>query len=192
MTLIASIRGPVIDRGVDHVVLALGGLGLRAFCSPALAAGAIDGDEVTLYTYLHLREDAIALYGFASKQELAAFESLIAVSGVGPKVGLALLSTLGVDKLSLAIANGEVPTLVRVPGIGKKTAERIVLELKDKFRSGAPPESGRDGIGLDDVAAALVSLGYSVVEAEEAARQSSADGSTEERILAALRVLGQR
>ena len=192
MTLVASIRGPVIDRGVDHLVIAVGGLGLRAFCSPTLAAGAVEGDEVTLYTHLHLREDAIALYGFPSKPELMAFESLINVSGVGPKVGLALLSTLGVDKVSLAIGSGDVASLVRVPGIGKKTAERIVLELKDRFRSGAPPEPGADGVARDDVAAALVSLGYSAVEAEDAARQSGSDGTTEERILAALKVLGQR
>jgi Holliday junction DNA helicase RuvA len=190
--VIASLRGPVIDRGVDHLVIAVGGVGLRAFCSPTLAAGAVDGADVTLYTHLHLREDAIALYGFASKPELAAFESLIGVSGVGPKVGLSLLSTLGVDRVSLAISNGDVASLVRVPGIGRKTAERIVLELKDKFRSGSPPEPGVDGVGLDDVAAALVSLGYSAVEAEEAARNSGSDGTTEERILAALKALGQR
>lgn len=192
MTLVASIRGPVIDRGVDHLVIAVGGLGLRAFCSPTLAAGAVDGEDVTLYTHLHLREDTIALYGFPSKPELMAFESLIGVSGVGPKVGLALLSTLGVDKVSLAIGNGDVASLVRVPGIGKKTAERIVLELRDRFRSGTPPEPGVDGVARDDVAAALVSLGYSAVEAEDAALQSGADGTTEERILAALKVLGQR
>jgi Holliday junction DNA helicase RuvA len=94
--------------------------------------------------------------------------------------------------VSLAISNGDVASLVRVPGIGRKTAERIVLELKDKFRSGSPPEPGVDGVGLDDVAAALVSLGYGAVEAEEAARNSGSDGTTEERILAALRALGQR
>jgi holliday junction DNA helicase RuvA len=192
VTLIASVHGRVLDRGVDHVVVGLGGFGVRVFCSPALAAGALDGDEILLFTHLYLREDAAALYGFTAKSELTVFENLIGVSGVGPKVGLALLSTLGVDRLSLSIGNGESSALTGVPGVGKKTAERIVLELKDKFRSGLPPSTEADGGGLDDVATALVALGYSPAEAEDAARKTPTEGSTEDRILAALRSIGQR
>ena len=192
MTVIASLRGPLIDRGLDHVVIGLGGFGVRAFCSPALAAGASEGDELMLFTHLHLREDAVALYGFTSKSELTAFESLIGVSGVGPKVALALLSTMGVDRLALAIGNSDAPALVRVPGVGKKTAERIVLELKEKFSGGLPSADEATGVGLDDVAGALVALGYSPAEAQEAARNTAPDGTTEDRILAALRTIGQR
>ncbi|MPZ24848.1 MAG: Holliday junction branch migration protein RuvA [Dehalococcoidia bacterium] len=186
-------RGPAHDRPLD-VVLAVGGVGLRVHCSPTLAARAIEGDELSLHTHMHLREDIMALYGFESKSELAMFESLINVSGVGPKVGLALLSTLGAERLGIAIGNSDLSALTRVPGIGKKTAERIIVELREKFRSQPAGEEGPViGIEHEDVAAALISLGYSAAEAADAARRVNGSGvSTEERIVAALRLMDAR
>jgi holliday junction DNA helicase RuvA len=190
LSLVSSIHGAVVNRGPDSVVIDLGGLGIRVHCSPQLAARTLEGSQLELHTYLHLRDDVMALYGFESKAELTTFEQLIGVSGVGPKVGLALLSTVGADRLALAIGNSDLATLTRVPGIGKKTAERIVVELREKFRdyqTGEAPALTPD----EDVSAALVALGYSATEAAEASRRAGA-GSTEERILAALRLMDSR
>ncbi|MEX2238863.1 MAG: Holliday junction branch migration protein RuvA [Dehalococcoidia bacterium] len=191
MSLVAHLRGVVIDRGPDQLVVEVGGVGIRVFCSPALAARTLEGAEVALHTHLQLREDLMALYGFESRAELRTFETLIGVSGVGPRVGLTLLSTLGSDRLGIAIAGSDVTALTRVPGIGKKIAERIIVDLREKFRDAPPSDDGfpMDG-GGDEVVAALVALGYSTTEAAEAARRASAKGgSTEEQILTALRTM---
>ncbi|MFH1640269.1 MAG: Holliday junction branch migration protein RuvA, partial [Chloroflexota bacterium] len=139
-------------------------------------------------THLHVREDNLSLYGFVTLDELRLFETLITVSGLGPKLALVMLSTMNAEQLTTAIASGDAALLQRIPGIGKKTSERLVLELKDKINSdlvGVPLASSAQG--QSDVVAALVSLGYSVNEASRAAASlPSSDSSLEEKIKQAL------
>lgn len=189
MSPIAHLRGTVAERGPDWLIVEVGGLGLRVYVpSSTLAAVGAPGDRVALHTHLQVREDGLALYGFASADDLRLFELLIGVSGVGPRLALALLSALPSDQLAAAIAQGDAPRLTSVPGVGRRTAERLVLELRDKLQEyaalAAAPVAGRDA----DVVAALMGLGYSRAEAEAAAAGLPADPSlaTEERIRLAL------
>ncbi|HSN73847.1 MAG TPA: Holliday junction branch migration protein RuvA, partial [Anaerolineae bacterium] len=131
--MIASIEGIILSRQPDSLVLGLGGLGVRVYAPADLLATVRPGDELFLHTYLHVREQELALYGFASEQDMALFQLLLGVSGIGPKSALAILSALPADALRLAISQEQPGVLSRVPGIGKKTAEKIVLELKDKI-----------------------------------------------------------
>ena len=154
--------------------------------------GAI-GEEVELHTHLHLREDNATLYGFATTEELGLFQTFIGVSGLGPKLALAMLSTMSVEKLIIAIATGNIDVLTVVPGIGKKTANRLILELKDKIGAGliALP-AAQLAEENTEVLAALTSLGYSVSEATRAVASlpPSSDLSLEERIKLALQYFG--
>jgi Holliday junction DNA helicase RuvA len=191
---IARLRGVVEEWGADWLLVFVGGVGLRVQV-PASTAEALGrrGEDVVLHTHLHLRDDAVALYGFASAEDLRLFEMLIGVSGVGPRGALSLLSALGAEGLSDAVAAGDVPRLQQVPGIGQKTAARLVLELKGKLAGRAALASvavGRD----DEVVAALVGLGYSQAEAQAAAASVPSDGSlsVEERIRQALVYFGRR
>ena len=195
--MIRSIRGAVIGRGKDHLIVELGigigALGLKIFVPEPTTALAQDGAPVQLHTYLQVREDALTLYGFADEEELVLFEQLLGVNGVGPKVALSTLSTLTPDALRLALANDEPAMIERVPGIGKRTAQKIVLELKDKV---AAPTSGLEALtqmtDLDtEVIEALTALGYSVVEAQRAVQNLPADAdSVEERLRLALSQFG--
>lgn len=188
MTYIARLRGEVAVRAPDSLVVDVNGVGYRAHVpAGALAATAV-GDSVVLHTHLQVREDGIALYGFLDPDELALFEQLITVSGVGPRSALALLSLLSAADLRVAIASGATDVLKRVPGIGAKTAGRIVLELQSRLGE-APVAVGGPSPGADDALAALRSLGYSQQEALDAlaAAGSAPDASTEERLRNALR-----
>lgn len=190
---IARIRGVVEEKGADWAIVSVGGVGL--VCSvPLTAADALAvGAQASLFTHLHVREDALTLYGFATRDDLTLFEQLISVSGVGPRVALGLLSALDQAELASAIAGGRADVLRRVPGVGQKTAERIVLDLRDKV---TPPAAGVDagpraGASQTDpeVVAALMGLGYSQREATAAAERLASDGDTplEERVRQALR-----
>ena len=192
MSPIARLRGVVEESGPDWLVVFVGGVGLRVQV-PASTAEALgrDGESVMLHTHLHVREDALALYGFASSEDLAAFELLLGVGGIGPRGGLVLLSTLGAGGLSEAVSAGDVPRLQQVPGIGQKTAARLVLELKGKLvgpAAAVPVQASRD----DEVVAALVGLGYSQAEAQAAAAGVPSDSSAdvEDRIRRALAYFG--
>ena len=193
MSPIACLRGVVEEWGADWLLVFVGGVGLRVQV-PASTAEALGrrGESVVLHTHLHLREDAVALYGFASAEDLRLFEMLISVSGVGPRGALSLLSALGADSLSDAVSVGDVPRLQQVPGIGQKMAARLVLELKGKLagRAVAAVPTGRD----DEVVAALVGLGYTQAEAQAAAASAPSDGSVsvEERLRRALAYFGRR
>src|SRR5437773_1766029 len=126
--MIASIRGTLLSVGIDHAVVETGGVGFLIYAPrPVLGALGEVGSEVRFYTHLHIREDLLALYGFSTLDQRALFEMLLAVSGIGPKVALNLLSSAAPDDLRLAIGGGDTARLARVPGIGKKTAERLVL-----------------------------------------------------------------
>jgi Holliday junction DNA helicase RuvA len=168
--MIASLKGKLESLGRDFAVVNVSGIGFQVYIptSTLSTLGAI-GKEVELQTHLHLREDNVTLYGFSTGGELELFKIIINVSGVGPKLALAMLSAMDVGQLTVAIATGNAELLKEIPGIGKKIASRLVLELKDKIGSawvGTPAvQMAQENA---DVMAALVSLGYSVQEATRA------------------------
>ncbi len=192
--MIASIRGKVESLGADWAIIGVGGIGLQVFMptSTMSQVGAI-GHEVILYTHLHLREDNVTLYGFASAGELELFRLLINVTGLGPKLALAVLSAMEIEQLAIAIATGNAELLTSIPGIGKKMAQRLVLELKDKIGAGmvttAAVELAEENT---DVLAALTSLGYSAAEASRALASLPRDEklSLEEKVKLALEYFG--
>jgi Holliday junction DNA helicase RuvA len=186
---IARLRGVVEDRGDDWLIVGVGGIGVLVQVPSTTAEGAPGGSRADLHTYLHVREDALQLYGFSAREELRLFEQLIGVSGVGPRAALGLLSAMEYPRLAASIVSGDTDALRRVPGIGQKTAERLVLELRDKV---APPEDeappAARGRPDADLVAALVALGYTQAEASSAASSLAEDGDVplEERVRRAL------
>jgi len=183
--VIAGIEGILKSRGDDWVIIDVGGVRFRlqAPTSTLSILGSV-GEKVQLHTHLQVREDSLALYGFASAEELKLFELLISVSGIGPKVALALLSALSPERFELAIASSNDALLSSISGVGKKTAARIVLELKGKFEQA----SKESPYPHEDVRAALLSLGYSAAEATSAiaALPDSPDLTLEDKIRVAL------
>lgn len=188
--MIASLRGLVATTGKDWIVLLVGGVGFQVFVPQTILRDlAQPGQEVTLYTHLHVRENELTLYGCSSEEELALFRLLLGVSGIGPKVALSMLSSLPPDRLQAAIAQEDEATLARVPGIGPKTAKKLVFDLKDKVRAElVRAEAPAVLTEADaDLIAALTSLGYSVVEAQEAVRSLPKESlPLEERVRLAL------
>ncbi len=190
--MIRTVRGTVIAHGKDYVVVeiggASGGIGLKVSVAEAVAAQSAHAPVVTLHTYLQVREDALNLFGFQTEDELVMFELLLGVSGVGPKVALATLSNLSPDALRLAVANEEPALIARVPGIGKRTAEKIVLELRDKVKATSGLQTLVHVADIDmEVVEALIGLGYSVVEAQRAVQKLPKDvEGVEERLRLAL------
>jgi Holliday junction DNA helicase RuvA len=170
--MIRTLRGSVIGRGKDHLIVEVGGIGLKVFMVETAATAAVIGDMVFLHTYLQVREDALNLYGFATEDELGMFELLLGVSGVGPKVALATLGVLTPDNLRMAVVSEEPVMIARVPGVGKRTAEKIVLELRDKVRGPVGIPALAQTTDADaEVIEALIALGYSVVEAQRAVQK---------------------
>jgi Holliday junction DNA helicase RuvA len=178
-----------VARRSDGLVLEVGGVGYLVQATPAALRAASDGeDEVTLETYLHVREDALQLYGFADGEERELFEHLLSVSGVGPKVALAIVSGSRPAELRRAIALDDTARFEAIPGIGRKTAQRVVLELKEKLASAAFAPGARESAAPHLVARdALVELGYSVVDAERALADIDEELPPEERVRLALR-----
>lgn len=199
--MIASLRGILIDKDNTSAVVECGGVGMRCFVT-AVTSAALPGvgNEVFLYTHLAVREDAFDLYGFQSRGELEAFKLITTVSGVGAKIGLALLSQFTSDRLMLCIASGDSRTLTAASGVGSKLAQRIVLELKDKVGALATdngiPEIAAVGnavknTGTGEAIEALVSLGYSQSEAAMAVGKLDPSLSAEELIKLALKSLAR-
>ena len=202
--MIYCLTGKIVKKSMNAVVLSCGGVGYYAQC-PASVAGALPGvgKEATIYTVMSVTENDVSLYGFATEEQQACFEMLTAVSGVGPKVGLAILSVMEPQRVALAISAGDHKAFKAASGVGPKLAQRIVLELKDKVAKGFV-----DGISLEDVAgaasgepasqssaqaiAALVSLGYSQSEAALAISKIDATLPVEEIIKLALRGMAGR
>ena len=187
--MIASLRGRVAQVGAGTLVLEVGGVGyLLAATASACRLASDAEDEIRLVTHLHVREDALQLYGFASAGERELFELLLGVSGVGPKAALAIVSGYAPDQIRRAVASGDHALFTSIPGSGRRTAERVVIDLKDKV--GAPvAEAGPRAVPLDDHTAArdaLVGLGMSVAEAESALRDVDDDLPVGERVRAAL------
>jgi Holliday junction DNA helicase RuvA len=186
--VIARLRGKPVARRPDGLVLDVGGVGYLVQATPSAMRKAQGGEEVSLDTYLHVREDALQLYGFADVAERELFEHLLSVSGVGPKVALAIVSGSPAADLRRAIVMEDTARFQAIPGIGKKTAERIVLELKEKLGEAPVPISSAGGAQPHLVARdALVELGYSVGEAELALARTDPDLSPEERVREALK-----
>ncbi len=184
--MISRLRGAPVGRTPEGLVVEVGGVGYLVSATPSVMRRAEGAAEITVETYLHVREDALQLYGFASAGERALFVQLLGVSGIGPKVALAVVSSASPEELQRAIALKDAARFQAIPGIGKKTAERIVLELEGSLleavsvgESGPPTElTARD---------ALVELGYSVLEAEQALAAVDSDLPVEERVREALR-----
>jgi Holliday junction DNA helicase RuvA len=195
--MVRMVRGVVVARFKDALVVdiggATGGIGFKISVPEPTAARFAEGAAVRLHTYLQVREDALTLYGFESEEELTLFELLLTVNGVGPRVALSILSTLSPDALRLALANSEPAILARVPGVGKRTAEKIVLELKDKIKAPVSVVEALAQLNAVDaeVIDALVALGYSVVEAQRAVQSLPKEATTiEERLRLALSSFG--
>jgi Holliday junction DNA helicase RuvA len=170
--MISALRGRIAATGDTYVVLDVGGVGFKVFVpSPSLDQFGGVGQEISLFTHMHVRENELALYGFGSSDELQLFELLLGVSGIGPKVGLKIVSIMSVETLREAIATGDAAMLTRIPGIGKKIAERVMVDLKDKLGVSLEFVSYPALTHADaEVISALTSLGYSVTEAQAALR----------------------
>ncbi|MDP7286082.1 MAG: Holliday junction branch migration protein RuvA [Dehalococcoidales bacterium] len=193
--MIASLEGKLESLGGDFAIINVGGVGFQVYMptSTLSTLGAV-GKEVKLYTHLHLREDNATLYGFASTDELELFQTLINVSGLGPKLALAMLSAMSVEKLTAAIVTSNADLLTVIPGIGKKVASRLILELKDKIAAGwVTTPVAELAAENTDVLAALTSLGYSASEATRAVATLPHDQnlSLEEKLKLALGYFGE-
>jgi len=194
--MIGSLRGKLIDKRPNAVLIDVGGVGYQVQIplSTFGALGALDS-ETTLLIHTHVREDQFNLFGFFSAREKQCFELLISASGVGPSLALKILSGMGVEQLVPAIRKGDLAQLVRIPGVGKKTAERIVVELRDKLAAVDVPETGKPATRTQlesDVSSALVNLGYDERLVERAIEQARAAGGTDfEKLLRdSLQILG--
>jgi Holliday junction DNA helicase RuvA len=196
--VIASLDGTVSAVFADSLILEVGGVGYRVYAAPSVLAAARVGERARLFTYHLVREDAQALYGFRNPEELGFFGLLQTVTGVGPKVSLAIVGSRRVGDLQLAILSDDLALLTAVSGVGKKLAARIVLELKEKVAAAgvAAGASAGSPAGESEVVAALLALGYSAGEARQASRDALADPSVgtglEDRVKAALRTLARR
>ena len=192
--MIASLHGKLESLGNDSAVVNVSGIGFQVFMpTSTLSSLGSPGEEVHLHTHLQLREDGVTLYGFAAADELRFFQILIGVTGLGPKLALAMLSAMSLEKLTMAIATGSTDLLKAVPGVGKKVAERLILELKDKVAKGwvvtPAVELAEENT---EVLAALTALGYSVSEASRAVATLPTDSemSIEDKVKLALQYFG--
>ena len=198
--MIAQVRGRLVRKEPQEAVVDVGGVGYRVAIplSTFYRIGEV-GDEVSLLTHTHVREDTLALFGFLTSVEQALFERLIAVSGVGPRLALSILSGIEAPDLVAALRTSDVARLTRIPGVGKKTAERLVLELKDKVQdlvaAGEPVPAGPAAATKEDLVSALVHLGYSRPEAErgvDRALKEGGEGRFEDLLRRTLRALSGR
>jgi Holliday junction DNA helicase RuvA len=195
--VIASLDGVVGAVALDSLVIEVGGIGYRVYASPSLLAAAVPGGRLKLFTHHVFREDLQALYGFRTVEELGFFGLLLTVTGVGPKVALAIVGSRPTAEIQLAIMQQDQAVLVSIPGIGKRLAERVIFELKEKVAAAGVAAAGvalaGDVGGEGEIVGALQALGYSLAEAREAARMavrsSGPAESLEDRVKGALRLL---
>ena len=187
--MISSLKGMVSGKNHKSMIVAVGGIGLKVFAPAETLQKAVHNKEISLFTHLVVREDALTLYGFADKENLEFFELLIGISGIGPKTAVAILNVASPETIKKAVATGDTSYLTKVSGIGKKTADRIVRELEDKI--GALEEGASISDEVDAVEA-LRSLGYSQSEAREALKKvPQLVIGAGERVKAALKILGR-
>ncbi|MEV1290591.1 Holliday junction branch migration protein RuvA [Pseudonocardia sp. NPDC049635] len=171
--MIHSVRGPVLEIGLDHAVVEVGGVGLAVYATPATLGGLRRGEQARLATTLVVREESLTLYGFVDAEERELFLLLQTVSGIGPRLALATLAVLEPDTLRRALADGDLAVLTRIPGVGRKSAERLVVELRDKVTApAASPAAAASPSGVtstrDQVVEALLGLGFTQKPAEQA------------------------
>ncbi len=188
--MIAQLTGKIAHKELGFVVINVAGVGYKVYMPiTSTPAGAV-GEELRVWTHLAVREDALDLYGFSNQEELHFFEQLIRISGIGPKSALGILSTAPIETLKSAISQGNITYLTRISGIGKKTGEKIILELRDKVVTASEASNlGHDG----DVLEALVSLGYGQREASEALRHVPVETTgTNERLREALKSMNKK
>jgi len=187
--VISRLRGRIENIADDHIIVDIGPMGLTVFTPADQLVSYQVGQPVALFTHLHVREQELTLFGFATEEDMDLFLVLLGVSGVGPKLALSILSTLPPDTIRMAVANDEPALLTRVPGIGTKSAKKILFHLKDKM--GVPEFEGIGSVPITDedteVIEALTSLGYSIVEAQRAVQGVPKDVTgVEDRLRAAL------
>ncbi|MCI2420142.1 Holliday junction branch migration protein RuvA [Saccharopolyspora sp. K220] len=178
--MISTVRGPVLSIGLDHAVIEVGGVGMAVHATPVTLAGLRRGAETRLWTSLIVREDSLTLYGFADAESRDLFVLLQTASGVGPRLALAALAVLSPDQLCNALADGNLTVLTQVPGIGRKSAERLILELRDKVgavTASGPPATVDRGRVRTEVSEALVGLGFSAKQAEQSVEAVLAAGN---------------
>ncbi len=200
--MLYSVRGKLIQTTATGAVVECGGVGFLCQTTLNTLKTLKPGSEVMLYTYLNVREDAMELFGFATKTELDTFKTLISVSGVGPKAGLALLSELSPEQVAMAIATDDVKTITRAQGIGKKIAQRIVLELKDKLAKASATDTGFAAVSATAVSAAggnvskaieaLGVLGYAPAEVSPVLAEFDGNLPVEQLIAMTLRQMGRQ
>ncbi len=193
--MISYIRGELVDIQEDKIIVDVGGVGYGIYMPrQAITRLPAAGREVKIHTYLNVREDAMQLFGFLSKDDLEVFKLVIGVSGIGPKGGLSILSGMSPDELRFAVISNDTKAISKTPGIGKKTAEKLIIELKDKLSMEDVLERGKDSleysqemsesVGVQaEAVQALVALGYGSTEALRAVKSVIADGMTVEEVL---------
>ncbi len=196
--MIGYLKGKVLDISADSAIIVVGGVGYEAYCSASAFSKMAVGQECEIYTYLQVSEvNGVQLYGFSSMQEKAMFLKLISVSGVGPKVGISVLSQMSVNDVAIAVATGDIKALSGVKGLGKKTAEKIIVELRDRVSAPVGGSAkGTDGVPFvspsredEDAVVALISLGFTRAESEKAVAKAKANGANtiEEIIMVSLK-----
>ena len=196
--MIDQISGKIISINENYVVIAVGGLGIKVNISTTFASKLVNEDLITLVTYLNVREDALDLYGFKNDSERNLFLMLISISGIGPKLAVSILSGVELDELKLNILSGDIKSLTSIPGVGAKTAKRIIIELKDKLSKTTTTELGfEDDYSSNiskDVLSALVGLGYSESMATEVIKRinpAKSNKSIESLIKESLKILNE-
>ncbi len=191
--MISYVEGKIIFRGEKFIIIKTGGIGFKVFVLPDLN---LENEEIKLFTYLNVKEDALTLYGFLDYKELELFELLISISGIGPKAGLGILSLTDTETIKVAIVKNDASVLTRVSGIGKKTAERVILELKNKILIsdiGDLEDKSKEISEHSDAIDALISLGYNAGEAKNALSKISPEvKDVGERVRMALREMGKK
>ena len=197
--MISILRGIVASVGLDHIDVVVGGIGFRVHVTPAFAQGSAHDEEITVYTSMIVREDSMTLYGFESCDERDVFTTLMSVSGIGPKIALAALAVLRPDDLRRAVRDQDLATLQRIPGVGKKSAQRMALEIGDKLGTPAalpgaeatPAPIPSEDTVASEVSAALVGLGWSEAQATKAIEKLAGSGlGASDMLRAALVSLG--
>lgn len=189
--MIGRLRGEVVDRGTDRILLDVGGVGYEVAVTPnTISALPGAGQPTVVFTHLHVREDVMALYGFSGADERNIFQILIGVSGVGPKLALAVLGTFGPDELRNIVVAEDVGALTAVPGIGQRSAQKLLLELRPKLD--LPDSPLQSSSALAEVREALEALGYQSTEIREVLRDLPGDGSVEDTLRSALQELGRQ
>lgn len=189
--MIARLEGKIVGIKGNSVIVMIGGVGYRVFVSTYTLGKVAGMEQAVFHIHTHVREDQFSLYGFLNEEDLAMFELLISISGIGPKVALSILSVADIKTIRTAIVNKDATILTRVSGVGKKTAERVIVELQNKVEA-MGTEDQAEALAGQDALEALASLGYSVTEAREALKSVPSDVDVSARIRQALKNLGKK